>query len=377
MSLSELDERLMHPALALADKARGLTSPNPLVGAFVVRDGVVVGEGFHAKAGTPHAERLALAAAGEAARGATLYVTLEPCVHQGRTPPCVPAVLEAGIRRVVVAVLDPNPRVSGAGVAALRQAGLEVSAGCLEEEARRLNRPFFTWVTERRPFVTLKVAMSLDGKIAGWDRSSRWITGEAARREGHRLRSEADAIAVGISTILADDPELTVRLEPAWPREPYRVVVDSHGRTPVTARVIAAGRPERTLIAVTESAPGDRLRALEAAGSQVLRLPSRDGRVDLNALMADLAQREVTALLLEGGGELNAGFLEAGLVDRVLVFVAPMLLGGRQSPTPLEGPGRGLKEAFRLTGMTVRAMGEDLLIEGDIARGDKDVHWHH
>ncbi len=377
MSLSELDERLMHPALALADKARGLTSPNPLVGAFVVRDGVVVGEGFHAKAGTPHAERLALAAAGEAARGATLYVTLEPCVHQGRTPPCVPAVLEAGIRRVVVAVLDPNPRVSGAGVAALRQAGLEVSAGCLEEEARRLNRPFFTWVTERRPFVTLKVAMSLDGKIAGWDRSSRWITGEAARREGHRLRSEADAIAVGISTILADDPELTVRLEPAWPREPYRVVVDSHGRTPVTARVIAAGRPERTLIAVTESAPGDRLRALEAAGSQVLRLPSRDGRVDLNALMADLAQREVTALLLEGGGELNAGFLEAGLVDRVLVFVAPMLLGGRQSPTPLEGPGRGLKEAFRLTGMTVRAMGEDLLIEGDIARGDADVHWHH
>jgi len=377
MSLSELDERLMHPALALADKARGLTSPNPLVGAFVVRDGVVVGEGFHAKAGTPHAERLALAAAGEAARGATLYVTLEPCVHQGRTPPCVPAVLEAGIRRVVVAVLDPNPRVSGAGVAALRQAGLEVSAGCLEEEARRLNRPFFTWVTERRPFVTLKVAMSLDGKIAGWDRSSRWITGEAARREGHRLRSEADAIAVGISPILADDPELTVRLEPAWPREPYRVVVDSHGRTPVTARVIAAGRPERTLIAVTESAPGDRLRALEAAGSQVLRLPSRDGRVDLNALMADLAQREVTALLLEGGGELNAGFLEAGLVDRVLVFVAPMLLGGRQSPTPLEGPGRGLKEAFRLTGMTVRAMGEDLLIEGDIARGDADVHWHH
>lgn len=377
MSLSELDERLMHPALALADKARGLTSPNPLVGAFVVRDGVVVGEGFHAKAGTPHAERLALAAAGEAARGATLYVTLEPCVHQGRTPPCVPAVLQAGIRRVVVAVLDPNPRVSGAGVAALRQAGLEVSAGCLEEEARRLNRPFFTWVTERRPFVTLKVAMSLDGKIAGWDRSSRWITGEAARREGHRLRSEADAIAVGISTILADDPELTVRLEPAWPREPYRVVVDSHGRTPVTARVIAAGRPERTLIAVTESAPGDRLRALEAAGSQVLRLPSRDGRVDLNALMADLAQREVTALLLEGGGELNAGFLEAGLVDRVLVFVAPMLLGGRQAPTPLEGPGRGLKEAFRLTGMTVRAMGEDLLIEGDIARGDADVHWHH
>ncbi|MGH7262502.1 MAG: bifunctional diaminohydroxyphosphoribosylaminopyrimidine deaminase/5-amino-6-(5-phosphoribosylamino)uracil reductase RibD [Candidatus Rokuibacteriota bacterium] len=364
----------MHQALALAERARGLTSPNPLVGALVVQDGVVVGEGFHQTAGAPHAESLALAAAGEAVRGATLYVTLEPCVHQGRTPPCVPAIVEAGIRRVVAAVTDPNRRVSGAGLAALRQAGLEVSVGCLLEEARRLNRPFFTWITAGRPLVTLKVAMSLDGKIAGWDRSSRWITGDVARRETHRLRSQADAIAVGISTVLADDPELTVRLEPAWPREPYRVVVDSHGRTPTTSRVLAAGRPARTLIAVTESAPEDRLRALEASGAQVLRLPSRDGRVDLNALMADLARREVTALLLEGGGELNAGFLEAGLVDRVAVFVAPMLLGGRDAPTPLEGLGRGLKEAFRLTRMTVRPVGEDLLIEGDIARENEDVH---
>ena len=376
MPFSPLDESLMHQALALAERARGLTSPNPLVGALVVRDGVVVGEGFHQTAGAPHAESLALAAAGAAARGATLYVTLEPCVHQGRTPPCVPAIVEAGIRRVVAAVTDPNRRVSGAGLAALRQAGLEVSVGCLLEEARRLNRPFFTWITAGRPLVTLKVAMSLDGKIAGWDRSSRWITGDVARRETHRLRSQADAIAVGISTVLADDPELTVRLEPAWPREPYRVVVDSHGRTPTTSRVLAAGRPARTLIAVTESAPEDRLRALEASGAQVLRLPSRDGRVDLGALMADLARREVTALLLEGGGELNAGFLEAGLVDRVAVFVAPMLLGGRDAPTPLEGPGRGLKEAFRLTRMTVRPVGEDLLIEGDIARENEDVHGH-
>ncbi|MBI3625809.1 MAG: bifunctional diaminohydroxyphosphoribosylaminopyrimidine deaminase/5-amino-6-(5-phosphoribosylamino)uracil reductase RibD [Candidatus Rokubacteria bacterium] len=376
MPLSALDESLMHRALALAECARGLTSPNPLVGALVVRDGVIVGEGFHLRAGAPHAESLALAVAGEAARGATLYVTLEPCVHEGRTPPCVPAIVEAGIRRVVAAVGDPNPRVAGAGLAALGQAGLEVSVGCLEEEARRLNQPFFTWITAGRPFVTLKVAMSLDGKIAGWDRSSRWITGEEARRETHRLRSQADAIAVGISTVLADDPELTVRLEPAWPREPYRVVVDSHGRTPTTSRVLAAGSPERTLIAVTESAPEDRLRALEASGARVLRLPARDGRVDLGALMADLAQREVTALLLEGGGELNAGFLEAGLVDRVAVFVAPMLLGGRDAPTPLGGPGRGLKEAFRLARMTVKPVGEDLLVEGDIARENEDVHGH-
>lgn len=371
-SLSDLptDAELMRRALSLAERARGLTSPNPLVGVLVVRDGVVVGEGYHTRAGAPHAEREALAAAGAATQGATLYVTLEPCVHHGRTPPCAPAIVEAGIRRVVVAVLDPNPKVSGAGVAALREAGIPVSVGCLEEDARRLNRPFFTWVTERRPFLTLKVAMSLDGKIAGWDRVSRWITGEAARREAHRLRSEADAVAVGISTVLADDPELTVRLDPPWPREPYRVVVDSRGRIPLTARVLTAGHPGRTLIAVTDAAPIERVKVLGERGAQVLRLPSRDGRVDLSALVADLAQREVTALLVEGGGQLNAGFLEAGLVDRVVVFVAPMLLGGNRAPTPVAGPGRGLKEAFRLNGMTVRPVGEDLLIEGDIARGN-------
>jgi len=374
MSLLELDARFMERALELADSARGLTSPNPLVGAVVVRDGLVAGEGYHAQAGTAHAERLALAVAGLQARGATLYVTLEPCVHQGRTPPCVSAVVEAGIRRVVVAVLDPNPRVSGGGVAALRQAGIAVSVGCREADARRLNRPFFTWITERRPFVTLKAAMSLDGKIAGWDRSSRWITGEAARGAGHRLRSESDAIAVGIGTLLADDPELTVRLEPAWPREPHRVVVDSRARTPCSARVLSAGSPGRTLIAVTEAAPSENVEALAARGAQVVRLPARDERVDLAALAAELARRDVTALLLEGGGELNAAFLEAGLVDRVVVFVAPLLLGGRSAPTPLEGPGRGLKEAFRLTAMTVRREGEDLVIEGDIDRGESDVH---
>ena len=366
----------MMRALALAGRARGLTSPNPLVGALVVKDGVVVGEGYHAKAGALHAERVALTAAGARARGATLYLTLEPCVHQGRTPPCLPALLEAGLRRVVVAVLDPNPRVNGAGVAALSQAGVEVSVGCLEEQARRLNRAFFVWVTERRPFVTLKVAMSLDGKISSWNRSSRWITGEEARREAHRLRSESDAVAVGIATVLADDPELTVRLDPPWQREPYRVVVDSQGRTPLSARVLSVGSPGRTLIAVTESAPAEPVRALEDRGATVLRLPARDGRVDLGALVVELARREVTALLLEGGGELNAGFLEAGLVDRVAVFVAPMLLGGQGAPTPVGGPGRGLKEAFRLSAMTVRPVGTDLLIEGDIARGDEDVHGH-
>ncbi len=217
----------------------------------------------------------------------------------------------------------------------------------------------------------------LTTRLPGWNRASRWITGEEARREAHRLRSQCDALTVGISTILADDPELTVRLDPPWPREPLRVVVDSQGRTPLSARILRAGSPGRTLIAVTESAPAERITALEERGAEVLRLPSRDGRVDLTALMAELARREVTALLVEGGGELNAGFLEAGLVDRVAVFVAPMLLGGQSAPTPVGGAGRGLKEAFRLVGMSVKPVGADLLVEGDIARGDESVHGHH
>src|SRR3990172_8441244 len=248
MSQHPGDETLMMRALALAERARGLTSPNPLVGALVVKDGVVVGEGYHARAGAPHAERVALTAGGPRARGA-----------------------------------------------ALSQAGLEVSVGCLEAEARRLNRAFFTWVTERRPFITLKVAMSLDGKISSWNRASRWITGEEARREAHRLRSEADAIVVGIGTVLADDPELTVRLDPPWQGGPYRVIVDSQARTPASAPVLFAGSPGRTLIAVTESADAERVTALGQRGVQVLTLPARDGRADLTALAAELARRAGTA----------------------------------------------------------------------------------
>lgn len=367
------DLTFMRRALELASRAHGLTSPNPLVGAVVVRHGAVIGEGYHREAGAPHAEIEALRAAGEAARGATLYVTLEPCVHQGRTGPCVPEVLAAGISRVVVATTDPNPKVNGRGLAALSADGMEVTVGILEAEARELNRAFFTYMIEHRPFVTLKAACSLDGKIAAWDKTSRWITGEPARQEAHRLRSRVDAIVVGIGTVLADDPLLTVRLPEPWPREPFRVVVDSRARTPLTARALTAGRPERALIAVTELAPLDRIRMLEARGATVLSLPVRDGRVDLASLLRALAEREVTALLLEGGGGLNAAFLEAGLVDRVAIFVAPVLLGGASAPSLVGGAGRSLKEAFRLARVAVRQVGGDLLIEGDVEK--QDVHW--
>jgi len=366
------DRIFMRRALELASRAQGLTSPNPLVGAVVVRNGTVVGEGYHQAAGTPHAEIEALQKAGESTRGATLYVTLEPCVHQGRTGPCVPVVLAVGISRVVVAAVDPNPMVNGRGISALRVAGVEVEVGILQAEARELNRAFFTYMVERRPLVTLKAACSLDGKLAGWDLTSRWITGELARQEAHRLRSRADAIVVGIRTVLIDDPLLTVRLPDPWPREPFRVVVDSRASTPLTARVLTAGRPERTLIAVTELAPRDRVQMLEAKGATVLRLPARDGRVDLPLLLRALAEREVTAVLLEGGGTLNAAFLEAGLVDRVALFVAPLLLGGAGAPGLVGGGGRSLKEAFRLSGMTVRRVGDDFLMEGDLEK--QDVH---
>ena len=363
------DERFMRRALALAERARGLTSPNPLVGAVVVRDGQVVGEGFHEAAGRPHAEVAALEAAGDRARGATLYVTLEPCVHQGRTPPCLPRLLASGVARVVVAATDPDPRVDGRGVAALRAAGISVSVGVLGEEAARQNRAFFTAMRYGRPLVTLKAAATLDGRIADVHGRSRWITGEAARREAHRLRSEHDAIVVGIGTVLSDDPALTVRLGRAWPREPWRVVLDALGRTPPTARVLTAATPARALIAVGPDAPAERVAALRAAGATVLSLPGDRARVDVTALLAALHAREVRAVLVEGGAEVHAAFLERDLVDRVAIFLAPRLLGGRAAPGGVGGAGRPLAEAVRLGPLAVRPLGEDLLVEADVVRG--------
>jgi diaminohydroxyphosphoribosylaminopyrimidine deaminase/5-amino-6-(5-phosphoribosylamino)uracil reductase len=362
------DEVFMRRALALAARARGLTSPNPMVGAVVVRDGEVVGEGFHARAGRPHAEAEALQAAGPRARGATLYVTLEPCNHHGRTPPCAPLVEAAGVRRVVAAVADPNPFVAGGGAAVLRAAGIAVETGLLADEAVTLNRAFMTAMRERRPHVTLKAGMTADGKIADVHGSARWITGEVARVEAHRQRSEVDAIVVGITTVVRDDPALTVRLESPWPREPYRVVLDTHARTPPGARVIAGATPSRALIAVGEGAPAARVTALEAAGAVVLRCPTQAGRVSVDAVLAELFGREVHAVLLEGGGEVHAAFLDAGVVDRVTLYVAPLLLGGRNAPPVVGGVGRELKSAVRLGPMSARLVGTDLLIEADVVR---------
>jgi diaminohydroxyphosphoribosylaminopyrimidine deaminase / 5-amino-6-(5-phosphoribosylamino)uracil reductase len=362
------DAGFMARALELAAGGLGLTSPNPAVGAVLVRAGVIVGEGFHERAGGPHAEAVALARAGAAARGATCYVTLEPCAHHGRTPPCADALVTAGVARVVAACPDPNPRVDGHGFARLRAAGIDVAVGPGEAEARALNRAFFTFVTAGRPHVTLKSAMTLDGRIAAWDGTSRWITGEVARAEAHRLRFLADAVLVGIGTVLRDDPELTVRLPGTPAKEPYRVVADSRLRTPPDAQVLRAGDPSRTIVACRAPAPRRRAAGLRERGARVLELPGEGRRVDLRALLKTLGELDVVAVLAEGGAELGAGLLDAGLVDRVAFFVAPRLLGGRTAPGPLGGVGRSLKDAVSVTALSYRMVGEDLLIEGDVAR---------
>ena len=360
------DLRWMGRALELAGRGEGLTSPNPLVGAVVVGAGRAAGEGFHARAGAAHAEAEALEQAGTAARGATLYVTLEPCNHTGRTPPCVEAIATAGVRRLVAATRDPNPRVPGGGAAALSRAGVEVTLGCREPEAIALNRVFITAARRGRPHVTLKWAATLDGATADVRFGSRWITGSEARLEAHRMRSRADAVVVGIGTALADDPALDVRLGGPWPREPLRVVVDSRARLPVTARLIGAGKPERAIVAVTDAADPERLESLETRGVTVLRCKSQEGQVDVSDLVSRLGALDVGGILVEGGGKLAWAFLEAGLVDRVVAFTAPMLLGGAAAPRAVGGAGLLLPEAVRLEGIGVRPVGTDWMMEADV-----------
>ncbi|MCL6552942.1 MAG: bifunctional diaminohydroxyphosphoribosylaminopyrimidine deaminase/5-amino-6-(5-phosphoribosylamino)uracil reductase RibD [Firmicutes bacterium] len=329
------DRRYMEEALALAARAAGRTSPNPMVGALVVAGGQVVGRGFHARAGEPHAELLALREAGARARGATVYVTLEPCAHQGRTGPCADALIAAGVRRVVAAMVDPDPRVRGRGLARLRAAGVEVEVGLLEDRARRLNEAFVKHRLTGLPFVTLKWAMSLDGRIAGADGRPVAITGEAARRYAHGLRDTHDAVLVGVGTVLADDPLLTCRLPGG--RNPLRVVVDSRLRTPSTARVVATVGAAPTLVATTMAAPPERVAALRHAGVEVLVQEHAAPRVALRPLLEDLGRRGVLSVLVEGGATVHAAFLAASLADKVVALVAPVLIGQTGAPTPVAG----------------------------------------
>lgn len=329
-----------------------------------MRDGEVVGEGFHRLAGTPHAEPVALGQAGDAARGGTVYVTLEPCSHFGRTPPCAPVVAAARPARVVVATLDPNPVVSGRGIAALRDAGITVEVGLLGEESRRLNEAYFHFRARHRPLVTLKWAATLDGKIATRTGDSRWISGEKSRALVHRLRARSGAVLVGIGTALADDPLLTARYRGA-PRQPLRVVLDSRLRLPVASALMASVSRTPMLVCCGPAAPDDNARLLSERGAEVLRLPeARAGGLDLTALMEALAARQVDSLLVEGGGATHAAFLAAGLADRALVFVAPKVAGGVDAPTAIEGTGYALmREALAGSVRSVRRVGGDVLLD--------------
>jgi diaminohydroxyphosphoribosylaminopyrimidine deaminase/5-amino-6-(5-phosphoribosylamino)uracil reductase len=362
------DTVMMEEALALAQQAAGRTSPNPMVGAVIVAGGQVVGRGFHPRAGEPHAEVLALRDAGERARGATMYVTLEPCSHTGRTGPCADALIAAGIGRVVAAMVDPDPQVNGKGIARLRAAGVQVDVGALEARARRVNEFFIKHRRTGLPFVTLKWAMTLDGKTAAARGQRTAVTGEAAQRYAHALRNVYDAILVGVGTVLADDPQLTCRL-PADavpdPRNPLRVVVDSRLRTPPAARVVTGVAEARTLIVSTREAPADRVGAMRRAGVEIIVQDHTQGPVDLRLLMEELGRRGVLSVLVEGGGTVNAAILEAGIADKVIALVAPRLLGGADAPTPVDGmglvDGRG---SLRLRDLQLQRLGDDIVIEG-------------
>lgn len=354
------DEVFMREALRIAKNAEGRTSPNPLVGAVVVKDGKIIAEGWHRQAGTPHAEVHALNMAGELAKGATLYVTLEPCSHFGRTPPCVNKIIESGIKKVVAAMKDPNPKVSGRGFEILKNAGIEVEIGLLEAESRILNEVFLKFITKKLPFVTLKFASSLDGKIATFNGESQWITCEESRKFGHHLRDINDAILVGVGTVLADNPSLTTRLVEG--KNSIRVIVDSNARTPLNSKVL--DKSARTIIAVTENAPVDKISELKARGVEIIF--SGDGeRVDLNILMKKLAEREITSVLVEGGGTIHFSMLKNGLVDKIYAFIAPKIIGGAKSLTSVEGIGfEKLADAVEIKDFTAEKLGEDILLSG-------------
>jgi len=360
-------------ALRLASKGRGTTSPNPMVGAVVVNRGRMVGQGFHRKAGGPHAEVIALSQAGSRARGGTLYVTLEPCSHlKKRTPPCVPLIVRSGIRRVVVAMVDPNPQVKGKGLARLKRAGIEVVVGCGEADALSLNEAYVHRVRTGLPFTIVKAGMTLDGKIAVASGESQWITDEAARRQAHRLRGDVDAILVGIGTVLRDNPRLTVRFSDdplrLSVRRPLRIVLDSRLRIPLEAAVLQGLETAHTVIATTPAASARKVELLRRRGIDVLVLPKVKGHVSAPALWKKLGRLGVTSLLVEGGSEVNAALLRAGLVQRIMCYVAPLLLGGQDAKGLLGGRSpRRLSEALRLKNLRTEPVGRDMLIQADLA----------
>jgi diaminohydroxyphosphoribosylaminopyrimidine deaminase / 5-amino-6-(5-phosphoribosylamino)uracil reductase len=373
------DRDFMNIALDLARQGEGHTSPNPMVGAVVVKEDTIVGRGYHKALGGAHAEVNALEDAGDRAAGGTLYVTLEPCNHHGRTPPCTERIISAGLQRVVVAMADPNPDVTGGGIAYLTRHGVAVTRGVCEQEAKQLNETFVKFVATKRPFVLVKCAATLDGRIATRTGDARWVSGEASRAYVHRLRHAYDAILVGINTVSADDPSLTTRLEGMDGKDPVRIVLDSALRISENAKVLQPGSDSDTLIVTGDRSDEPNFRkkkdALEINGAKVLVAPLKDDRIDLDRLMDRLGAMEITSLLIEGGGGVIASAFAAGVVDKINFFYAPKILGGDDGVPICRGAGpESMRQCLNVKKMTVRRFGEDVMIEGYVdapsAHGD-------
>ncbi|MCK4905026.1 bifunctional diaminohydroxyphosphoribosylaminopyrimidine deaminase/5-amino-6-(5-phosphoribosylamino)uracil reductase RibD [bacterium] len=383
----------MKEALALAVKAEGLTSPNPLVGAVIVKGNKIIGRGYHKRAGSKHAEILALESAGKPARqpatklagnqkaggkakGATLYINLEPCAHYGKTPPCAPQIIKAGIKKVVIAMLDPNPLVNGKGIKKLKSEGIDVQVGILEQDARKINETYIKYMTKKMPVVVLKWAMSLDGKIATRKGNSKWISGKVSREFTQKLRGKFDAVLIGIETLLKDNPQLNTHgLEI---KEPKRIIIDSRGRIPLDCNLLKTkGLPARgwveggqIIIATTDKITKKKIRDLKQKGVEIMVTPSKEGRVNLKKLMIELAKREITSILVEGGGTINASFIENALADKFVAFLSPMIIGGKNAISPIEGKGiEKIANAIRIRDLSTRKIGEDIVIEGYFKHG--------
>ncbi len=364
VTLSNQEHGFMARAIELAARGRGRTSPNPIVGCVLVRSKKIVGEGYHRKIGGAHAEVEALRVAGDQAKGATAYITLEPCNHHGRTPPCTDALIAAGVKRVVVGIRDPNPVVSGRGLRRLRAAGIDVSVGLCASACKELIADYLVWRNEARPMITLKIAQSLDGRVATASGESQWITGDAARKHGHMLRAQHDAMMVGVGTVLADDPKLTCRVRGG--RDPTRIVLDTHARTPVDSHIVRAAKTSKapTWIVLGEGAPQSRVAALSHAGVHVITCElGLDGRVELNACLKALAARDILSVLVEGGPCVSASMLRADVVDRIMLYQAPMFLGAPGKASVGDVNIVLLNDVMRFTCVQTQLLGDDVLLE--------------
>lgn len=359
----------MKYALELAEHGRGRTSPNPVVGAVIVKEGQIIGEGWHQQYGGPHAEINAFIDAGERAEGSELYVTLEPCSHYGKTPPCVKTILEKKVKKVIIGMKDPNPLVAGRGIQMLEEAGIEVIYPVLEEECQRKNEIFLKYITTGLPFVVMKSAMTLDGKIASFCGDSKWISGLESRQTVQKMRNSLTGILVGVQTVIKDNPLLTTRIEGG--RNPIRIIADSHLRIPLDAKVLSLQGKDRCILAVAEGAEEEKKKKLLEMGIEIIETSGNKEKVNLTEMMRKLGEKKIDSILLEGGGELNFSAFTEGIVDKCIFFLAPKLLGGRKAKTPIDGEGiEKVADAIKLRNLEYRKIGEDLMIEADVEKGE-------